>query len=43
MPLTLTVTPKFAPVPDRGSNLSDKRLFTGHLWMMGAGRGRVPS
>lgn len=33
---------QFAPVPDRASRSSDDpRLFTGHLWLMGAGAWQV--
>ncbi len=33
---------KFAPVPDRAERSSDApRLFTGHLWLMGAGAWQV--
>lgn len=43
VPLPLTgPAAKFAPVPDRAQqSIDDKRLFTGHLWMMGAGAWQV--
>ncbi len=43
VPLPLTgPAAKFAPVPDRAQqSTEDKRLFTGHLWMMGAGAWQV--
>lgn len=43
VPLPLTgPAAQFAPVPDRAQQSSDdRRLFTGHLWMMGAGAWQV--
>lgn len=43
VPLPLTgVGAQFAPVPDKASRSSeDPKLFTGHLWMMGAGAWQV--
>ena len=43
VPLPLTgVGARFAPVPDRAQRSSDDaRLFTGHLWLMGAGAWQV--
>ena len=43
VPLPLTgPAAKFAPVPDRAQqSMDDRRLFTGHLWMMGAGAWQV--
>ena len=43
VPLPLTgAGAQFAPVPDRAvRSLEDPKLFTGHLWMMGAGAWQV--
>jgi hypothetical protein len=43
VPLPLTgVGAKFAPVPDKAvRSTDDPKLFTGHLWMMGAGAWQV--
>ena len=43
VPLPLTgAGAQFAPVPDRAvRSADDPRLFTGHLWMMGAGAWQV--
>ena len=43
VPLPLTgPAATFAPVPDRAQqSTDDRRLFTGHLWMMGAGAWQV--
>jgi hypothetical protein len=43
VPLPLTgPAAQFAPVPDRAQqSTDDRRLFTGHLWMMGAGAWQV--
>ncbi len=43
VPLPLTgPAAKFAPVPDRAQqSTDDRRLFTGHLWMMSAGAWQV--
>ena len=43
VPLPLTgAGAKFAPVPDRAEqSTDDRRLFTGHLWLMGAGAWQV--